>query len=88
MSESELKKIVKALTEDDPTDAELDRAVHASLKFLAACIDGKTDGASVSDRIQAAQVVLQHASTRHDLLADLLGGATGEDLAAAASLLA
>ena len=88
MSEAEIKKFVKDLTEDDPTDEEVNLAVHAALKFLAACIDGKTDGATVSDRIQAAQVVLQHASTRHDILADLLGAATGDDVEAAASLLA
>jgi hypothetical protein len=87
MTDADIKKLVKELTADDRADEEINRAAQGALAFLSTCVDGKVEGASVADRIHAAQVILQHASTRHDLLADLLGSLSGDDVAAAVGLL-
>jgi hypothetical protein len=90
MDEELDQAITKAFTDNAPTDEEVGLAVRQAFTFLTSCVAGEIEEIKVGERIAAANALLQYATRRPDLLADLMNavGLVGEgDVAATASVL-
>jgi hypothetical protein len=71
---------VEAAAKRDLLAAETHDAARSAVQFLRSCVEGQLAGATVSERITAAQTLLQHAAANSDPYEALLGDLSDEDL--------
>jgi hypothetical protein len=79
------ESIVDQLVEQNITHEEVYAAARRAFDYLTACIDGEIEDAKVVDKIWAARTLLEHSYRMPDLLGDIAGLASEDDVSMIAS---